>query len=44
LNPDQPGALYWRGAAKEQLGDFAGVKRDFDMAEALKPQSVAEPE
>jgi hypothetical protein len=29
--------------AKEQWGDFAGAKFDFDMAEALKPQFVAEP-
>jgi hypothetical protein len=44
LNPDLPGALYWRGVAKERLGDFAGAKLDFDMAEALKPPFAAVPE
>jgi hypothetical protein len=44
LNPDLPGALYWHGVANERLGDFAGVKLDFDMAEALKPGFVATPE
>jgi tetratricopeptide (TPR) repeat protein len=37
LNPGQPDVPYWRGVAKEMLGDRDGAQRDFSMAQALKP-------
>jgi tetratricopeptide (TPR) repeat protein len=37
LKPGQPGALYWRGVAKEMLGDLDGAQQDFAMSQALKP-------
>ena len=42
LNPSQPGALYWRGVAKEMLGDLDGAQQDFAMCQALKPRYVAD--
>ena len=37
LKPGQPDALYWRGVAKEMLGDLDGAQQDLAMTQALKP-------
>jgi tetratricopeptide (TPR) repeat protein len=37
LRPGQPDTLYWRGVAKEMLGDLDGAQQDFAMTQALKP-------
>ena len=37
LKPGQPDALYWRGVAKEMLGDREGAQQDYAMHDALKP-------